>query len=178
MAAGSNQEPEDVLKGASEAFEEHEKDLLDEVMARVQRDIPEGATVGEAVSEMRRAAFEDDDAMELLLRMAVLQHQNRGYIRNHFEELAARQAADIGTKYTAAIRGRPLSEEELDLMERLGEELERRLPPDLSEEERAARVPELLKEDENLARMASRLERLAAWGGTLPSHERFDEGDA
>jgi hypothetical protein len=175
MTKDSDGESKDPLKGAFESFEEHEKDLFEEVMSRIQRDIPDGATVGEAIAEMRRAMLKDDDARDLLLRVAVLQSQNRGYIRNHFEELSAKQAADIGTKYTGAIRGRPLSGEEQDLMERLGEEIERRLPRDLSEAEREARVVELLEEDEELARMASRLERLALWGGTLPPHERFDE---
>lgn len=177
MAADSNREPEDALKGASEAFEEHEKNLLEEAMARVQRGISKGATVGEAIREMRRAMLEDDDARELLLRMAVLQNQSQGYIRTYFEELSAKQAAGIGSKYAAVARDRPLSEEELDLMDRLGEEIDRRLPPGLSEVEREAHVVQLLKEDEGLARMASRLERLAAWGGKLPPHEQPDEDE-
>jgi len=176
MTAGSNSEPADPLEGASEAFEEHEKDLLAKAMARLQRDIPEGATVGGAVREMRRAMLEDDDARELLLRVAVVQNQNRGHIRTYFEELSAK-AADLDVEYTAAIRGRPMSEEELELMKRLGEEIDRRLPPDLPDAEREARVVQLLKEDEELAKLASRLERLAAWGGTLPPHERADEDE-
>jgi hypothetical protein len=177
MTAGSDREPDDPLKGASESFEEHERDLLEELTARVQRDIPKGATVGEAIAEMQRAMFEEEDVSELLLRTAVLQNLNRGYIRTYFEELSAKQA-DLGADFTAAIRGRPLSREELDLMQKLGEEIDRRLPPDLPEDERGARVVQLLKEDEELAKMASRLERLAAWGGTLPPHEQADADEA
>jgi hypothetical protein len=158
MTAESSREPEDPLKGISEDFQDYERDLLGEAIARIQRDIPEKATVGEAVEEMRRAMFEDDDAAELLFRIAVLQTQSSGYIRSHLEELADRQAPDLHVQYTSAIP--PMSEEALNLMMRLGEEIDKRLPSGLSEAEREARVVELLSEDEELAELASRLERL------------------
>jgi len=167
VVSDSNGDPEDLLGNAGRAFEEHERELLEELMARVQRDISEGATVSEAVAEMRRAATEDDDARELLLRLAVMQNQNHGYIRSHFEHLSAR-LADPRSRVGPEIRGRPLSQEELELTQKLGEEIDRRLPPDLSEEERDARVVKLLEEDEELAKMAARLERLAAGGGVTP----------
>lgn len=129
------------------------------------------------MAEMRRAISEDKDARELLQRVAIIQNQNRGYIRSYFEQLNA-QMADPGTRLNPAMSGRRLSREELDLMQRLGEELDRRLPPHLSESDRQARVLELLDEDEELARMASRLERLAAWGGAPPPYEDPTEGDS
>lgn len=156
-----------MLGNAARAFEEHERELFEELMTRIQRDIPEGATVEEAVAEMRRAILEDDDARELLLRSAVMQNQNHGYIRSHFEQLSAK-LADPRSRVSPAMWGRPLSREERDLMQRLGDEIDRRLSPDLSEEERDARIVELLKEDEELAKMAARLERLAAGGGATP----------
>jgi hypothetical protein len=176
LSSGPEKDPDDALEGAGRAFEEHERGLLEELLGRVQRDISGGATVGEAMAEMRRAMVEDEDVRELLLRVVTIQNQNRGYIRTYFEQLNAK-VADPGTKYTAAMGGRRLSEEELDLMQRLGAELDRRLPPDLSEAEREARVVEILKEDEELARLASRLERLAAWGGAIPPHEDPGTGD-
>lgn len=151
-------------------FEEHEQKLFEELLARVQRDIPEGATVGEAMAEMRRAIAQDEDARDLLLRVSIIQEQNRGYIRSYFEQLAAK-LADPGNKYAAAMSGRRLSQEEMDLMHRLGDELDQRLPSDLSEAEREARVVELLQEDQELAGLASRLERLAARGGARWPHE-------
>jgi hypothetical protein len=177
LSSGADKDPDDTLDAAGRAFEEHERELFDELLTRVQRGIPEGATVGEAMAEMRRAISEDDDARELLLRVTIIQNQNRGYIRSYFERLNAK-LADPGTKYTAEMGGRCLSQEELDLMQRLGEELDRRIPPDLSEAEREARVVELLEEDEDLASMASRLERLAVWGGTPPPREDPAKGDA
>lgn len=36
---------------------------------------------------MKRAAVEDDDARELLLRVADLQQANRGYLRSRFTEV-------------------------------------------------------------------------------------------
>jgi hypothetical protein len=176
MTSGSSSQPEDPLRAASEAFEDHEKNLFDEVMARLHRDIPEEATVAEAVEEMRRAIFEDEDARELALRMLVLKDHNRGFIRAYADELAAGQT-DEEVTYTAAIGGRPPSKEELDLLMQLGKEIERRLPPDLPESEREARVLELLKEDEALAKLVSRLEHLESCGGTLLPHEQADEDE-
>lgn len=171
MTSKPDEDPNETLKGAAQDFEDHERQLFDELMARMQRNIPEGATVAEAIAEMRRAVTEDDEARELVLRVAIIQSQSHGYIRTYFEQLAA-QLADPRSRVTAALSGRPLSREELDLMQRLGSELDRRLPPDLPEAEREARIIELLKEDEELASLASRLERLAAGGGILPPHER------
>jgi hypothetical protein len=158
MTAESSREPEDPLKGISEDFQDYERDLLGEAIARIQRDIPEKATVGEAVEEMRRAMFEEDDATEVLFRIAILQNHGGGYIRSHLEELADREPPDLHVKYTSAIP--PMSEEALNLMMYLGEEIDKRLPPGLSEAEREAHVVELLSEDEELAELAFRLEQL------------------
>lgn len=166
MTSEPDRSPEDPLKGAGEAFEEHEKDLVDKLMARIQRDIPPGATVGEAIAEMQRAMAEDDDAKELLFRIVAVQNQNSGYISTQFEEASTRHV-----QYTSA-----MSREELELMQRLGEEIEARLPPGLSEAEREARVIRLLTEDEELAEMASRLERLTE--GRMAPDEPDDEGEA
>jgi hypothetical protein len=176
LSSGAEKDSDGTLEGAGRAFEEHEQKLLEELMTRAQRDIPEGATVGEAMAEMRRAITEDDDARELLLRVTIIQSQSRGCIRSHFEQLNAK-LADPEIKYTAAMGGQRLTQEQLDLLQQLGDELDRRLPSDLSEAEREARVIELLEEDEELASIASRLERLAFWGGNLPPHEDPATGD-
>lgn len=168
MTAEPDREHGDPLRAAAEAFEEHERDLLDEVMARIQRDIPGDATVGEAIEEMQRAMLEDEDAQELLFRTALLQNRGSGYIRTRFEGLAAAQSEDLHIQYTTA---RPMSEEALNLMTRLGDEVEKRLPSGLSEAEREARVVELLREDEELAELASRLERLLPPAGPTDEDE-------
>jgi hypothetical protein len=46
------------------------------------------------------------------------------------------------------------------LIELLGSEFDKRLPPDLSEAEREARIAELLAEDPHLNEMATRLMQL------------------
>jgi hypothetical protein len=43
-------------------------------MLRVQASIPEDATVREARDEMQRAAREDPEAAELVLRLAAIRH--------------------------------------------------------------------------------------------------------
>lgn len=135
-------------------------------MARVQRDIPPGATVAEAMAEMRRAVSEDEDAQELLFRVTTIQGQNSGYISSYFESLPDKLEG-LEPKYRATAKGRAISKEELELMQRIGDELEKRLPPDLSEEEREAQAIDLLMNDEELAPLAARLERLTEEGGPL-----------
>lgn len=159
MSSSASEPPEDPLKGAELHFEEHERELLEKLMARAQRDIPEGATVAEAMAEMRRAITEDEDARELLFRVATIQSQNDGYISSYFASTHARAAA-LGVKYRPRANGR-FSLEELELMKRIGKELEKRLPPGLSEEEREARAIDLLTNDEELVALAARLEQLS-----------------
>ncbi len=172
MSSAPEQDSGDPLEEAGRAFEEHERELFNELIARAQRDIPEGATVSEAIAEMKRAIAEDDDARELLFRVTAIQMQNRGYIQTHFEEMTAKEV-EPEPRYSAG----HLSQEALDLMQRIGEEVERRLPPDLAEAEREARVAELLREDEELAALASRLERLMNQDGAPPPNEDPATGD-
>jgi hypothetical protein len=175
MSKEPNRVPEDPLEGALEEFREHERELLDKALARVQRDIPDDATVGEAIREMRRAMFEDDDARALLFRITTLQIQGGGHIRSFFEK-NERRSEDLEVKYTSAIP--PMSQETIDFMMRLGEEVEQRLPADLSEAEREARVAELLSEDAELAEKASRLERMMMGDEAPPPPEGEDDGGA
>ena len=56
---------------------------------------------------------------------------------------------------------RPLVEEEIKLMDRLAQEIDSRLPPDLSEEERDARALELIEADPRLGALAERLHGLS-----------------
>lgn len=168
-----NQEPNDPLGNAGRAFEQHERELLETLMARAQRDIPPGATVAEAVAEMQRAVAEDDDAKELLMRVAVVQSQNGGYIRSHFERLGAEMVGPERA-YTSANRGRPLTREELDLMKQLADEIDRRMPPEISEEEREAEVAKLLEEDERLGEMVAELDRSIIGTWLRPSSKDED----
>lgn len=55
------------------------------------------------------------------------------------------------------------------LIEHLGSEFDKRLPPDLSEAEREARIAELLAEDPRLNEMATRLIRLLGNDPEAPS---------
>jgi hypothetical protein len=105
--------------------------------------------VAEAVREMKRAAVEDDDARELLLRVAVLQQANRGYLRSRFTEVAEEGFDTAEHRYQSVLAGKPEAKEAHEIMKRLFNELEKRLPPDLSPPEGDARVAEILSEDSN-----------------------------
>jgi uncharacterized protein with PIN domain len=60
------------LQGAERAFEEHEAEMVEELIALAERGLPENATVGEAVIEMRRAMREDPEAQELVHRLVAM----------------------------------------------------------------------------------------------------------
>lgn len=64
--------PADPLQGAERAFEEHEAEMVEELIALAERGLPENATVGEAVIEMRRAMREDPEAQELVHRLVAM----------------------------------------------------------------------------------------------------------
>lgn len=64
--------PANPLQGAERAFEEHEAEMVEELIALAERGLPENATVGEAVIEMRRAMREDPEAQELVHRLVAM----------------------------------------------------------------------------------------------------------
>lgn len=75
MTPGVPKEPEtppDPLQGAERAFEEHEAEMVEELIALAERGLPENATVGEAVVEMQRAMREDPEAQELIHRLVAM----------------------------------------------------------------------------------------------------------
>lgn len=167
MTSEGGYRADEPLAGAQRSFEDHERALLDELFERVWRDIPPGATVGEALREMERTVIEDEDVRELLLRVNVLGAANDGYLRSRFMETEA-PIDDMETKYKLPLTGTPQAKEAVDLMHLLCDELEKRLPPNLSEAEREARIVELLNEDPRLEEMASRLDQLFRGGSADP----------
>ncbi|MGN6815423.1 MAG: hypothetical protein ACTHK3_04980 [Solirubrobacterales bacterium] len=164
MGSEDKHRGDELLAHARRSLEDHERELLDQLLERVWRDIPPGATVGEAGREIERAATEDEDARELLMRARTLGHENNGYLRAHFIQDGA-PADNMEPQYQFALAGKPQAREALQLMELIGVELEKRLPADLSIDEREARIVELLSEDPRLNDMAVWLDRL--FGGSL-----------
>ena len=75
MDPGVPKEPEtqsSSLQGAERAFEEHEAEMVEVLIALAERGLSENATVGEAVIEMRRAMREDPEAQELVHRLVAM----------------------------------------------------------------------------------------------------------
>lgn len=110
MTANGDHRGDEPLAGASRSFEEHEHQLLEELYERIWRDIPPGATVGEACAEMERAVLRDDDARELLMRVQALARVNDGYLRSHFLRANAPPKA-TETRYRFALAGTPQAKE-------------------------------------------------------------------
>jgi hypothetical protein len=108
-----------------------------------------GSHRGRGGTRDERAAVEDDDARELLLRVAVLQQANRGNLRSRFTEVAEEGFDTAEHRYQSVLAGKPEAKEAHEIMKRLFNELEKRLPPDLSPPEGDARVAEILSEDSN-----------------------------
>lgn len=168
---------EEPLRAAKRALEEHERELYDEMMALAQRGIPPGATVREAMEEMKRALAEDPEVRELRDRVVtLLLHGGDGYIRSQMEMLEADPEENAETVYEITEKG-ALSVEELELMKRLGDELEARFPPGLTEEEREELGTRLVEEDPELNAIVTRLQELGEargggfWGMTRGAEE-------
>jgi hypothetical protein len=155
MSADGDHRADEPLTAAGRAFEDHERELLEELMQRVWRDIPPGATV----AEIERAALEEDEARELLERVQALAKSNDGYLRSHFTQPEA-PAETTETQYEFSLRGTPQGKEAIELMRQLQEEFEKRLPAGLSAAGREERIKELLTEDPRLAEMGKRLDQL------------------
>lgn len=142
-------------------------------MTRAQRDIPPDATVAEAIAEMERAVTEDPDANELLMRVAIIQSQNRGFIATHLTELDVDRGAG-GDVYARAIPGRPLNDEELELLKQLASEIDHRLPPGISPDEREDLTAKLLAEDGELRERVAELKQATAGSWINPSPRSAD----
>lgn len=69
---GPFETPPDPLEGAERAFEEHEAELVEELIALAERGVREDGTVGDAVIEMRRAMRDDPEAQELVHRLVAM----------------------------------------------------------------------------------------------------------
>jgi len=83
---GHGEPPPDPLREAEHALEEHEGDLVAQVIALAQRGIPEEATVKEAVIEMRRAMLNDPDANELIQRLLAMRLFGGGRVVDNWPE--------------------------------------------------------------------------------------------
>lgn len=149
------------LGDAEREFEQHERDLWDQLMARVQGAVPMGATVGEAMKAMERAADGDPGVQELVFRiMAIARMGGGAYLRAQLEEPLPPPPVERVYRLTEQPT-KPLVQEEIRLMDRLRREIEARLGPEPEGPERRARIRDLLAEDEELAELAARLEKLS-----------------
>jgi hypothetical protein len=150
------------LGNAEREFEDHERELWQELMARMEGSVPQGATVGEAIEAMKRATTEDPELRELLLRAVSVATLGGGtYLQERLEGPPlpppdgepVYQLTDQPTK--------PIVQEEIRLMDRLRREIDARIGTEVEGAERRARIRELLDEDEELAALAERLDRLS-----------------
>jgi GTPase Era involved in 16S rRNA processing len=150
------------LSDAEREFEDHERELWRELMARMEGSVPNGATVGEAIEAMQQAAVYDPEIKELLFRAisiatlgggTYLQEMLAGSLPPLPDNEPVYQLTDQPTK--------PIVQEEIRLMERLRREIDARIGTEVEGAERRARIRELLDEDEELAALAERLDKLS-----------------
>jgi hypothetical protein len=161
------------MREAERAFEEHERALYEELLTMAQRGIRPGASVEEAIAEMRRAIAEDDDLRELAARiMTLVQYREDGYIRVQIDDADfdyaefvvpdLGPAPDFEAQYRLAPRpDQDLMREEIRIIDQLARKLEECLPEGVSEEEREHLTCELLREDPELSELTERLEELS-----------------
>jgi hypothetical protein len=175
------------MSAAKRAIEEHEADLFDQLMARVQQGIAAGATVGEAVEEMERATIEDPEARQLVERLLVMMRFGGGACLPPDAPTTHPDAdPDVDVKYRLrGGPGQPLVKEELELIGRLTDAVDERLPADIAGAERRALAVELLREDPELAAVVARLEKLSKshsgavlWGLAWLGEKEAEEADS
>jgi hypothetical protein len=170
------------MRDAQRALDEHEADLFDQLLARVQQGVAADATIGEALREMERAALEDPEARQLLERLRVMMHFG-GRALFPPEAPTTDPDADLDVDVMYTLRGgpgQPLVKEELELILRLSEAVAERLPPVLTANEKRALATELVREDPELSALAARLEELSEShsGAVLGGLARLAEQEA
>lgn len=150
------------LSNVEREFEDHERELWKELMARMEGSVPEGATVGEAIEAMQRAAVEDPEIKELLFRAISVATLGGGtYLRERLEGPLALPPEGEPVYRLTDQPTKPIVQEEIRLMDRLRREIDARIGPEVEGAERRARIRELLDEDEELAALAERLDKLS-----------------
>ncbi len=158
-------------------MEEHESDLLDRLLTEVQQGIPGGASVGEAMAEMRRALFEAPESRELATRVITLMFGGQGYLRRTLRPDGG-EPAGANDVYRAVVGpDHDLQKKELSLLKRLSDEINARLPDGLSEEERMIRGQELVDADPELTALVAELEELAELRDGPPMWRHLSELD-
>lgn len=149
------------LSDAEREFEQHERDLWDQLMVRVQSAVPRGATVGEAMEAMERAGEEDPGIQDLVYRIMAIAHMGGGsYLRAQLDAPLPPPPVERVYRLTEQPT-KPLVQEEIRLMDQLRRAIDERIGPGPEGPERRARIRELLDEDEELAELAARLEKLS-----------------
>lgn len=150
------------LGNAEREFEDHERALWEELMARMEGSVPEGATVGEAIEAMKKAAVENPEIKELLLRATSIATLGGGtYLR---EKLESPLPPLTGGEPVYQLTDQPtksIVQEEIRLMDRLRREIDARIGTEVQGAERRDRIRELLDEDEELSALAKRLDKLS-----------------
>lgn len=150
------------LSNAEREFEDHERELWQELMARMEGSVPEGATVGEAIEAMQKAAAEDPEIRELLLRATSVATLGGGtYLRERLEGTLPLPPEGEPVYQLTDHPTKGIVQEEIRLMDRLRREIDARIDPAVKGAERRARIRELLDEDEELAALAERLDKLS-----------------
>lgn len=149
------------LSNAESEFEDHERELWNQLMARLGGVAPPGATLQEAVDALQGTAVEDPGLEELVFRVLSMAQLGCGaFLRERLEEpLPEPQGEPV---YRLADQPtKALVQEEIHLLDRIHHGIEERIDPALEGEERQQRIHDLLSEDEELAALAARLNRLS-----------------
>lgn len=148
------------LGDAEREFENHERELWEQLLARVQSAVPPGATVKEAIEVMRRAT-DDPGIEELISRVLSMAEMGGGTFLT--EKLAAPMPPPQGEPiYRLADQPtKSIVQEEIRLMDLLRREIDARIGTELEGEERRDRIHQLLDEDDDLAALAERLDKLS-----------------
>jgi len=150
------------LGNAEREFEDHERELWQELMARMEGSVPADATVGEAIEAMQQAAAKDPEIKELLFRATSVAMLGGGtYLRERLDGSLPLPPGDEPVYQLTDQPTKPIVQEEIRLMDRLRREIDARIGTEVEGAERRTRIHELLDKDEHLAALAERLDKLS-----------------
>ncbi len=148
------------LSDAEREFKNHERELWEQLLARLQSAAPPEATVKEAIEAMR-SVTDDPGIEELISRvLSIAEMGGSNFLKEKLstpmpppQGEPVYQLADQPTK--------SIVQEEIRLMDLLRREIDARIGTEIEGEERRDRIHQLLDEDENLAALAERLDKLS-----------------
>lgn len=148
---------EDPIRAAERELEGHETAVYDELLKRILGDLPPDAGPAQVIEIVRRSILEDPENRDLLMRITLMAHHGGRGTRERLQG----PLDSPNAKWAHALYDDILRREEIEVIGRLGELIDERLPPEAPPSERRALAERLSVENQEFALLAARLDFLS-----------------